>query len=246
MTTGHMAESGRYFVSHNGEEKGPFNLDLIEALVMSGHYPRSIMLREEASHDWQAPFERVAAEPPAPPRAPAPSRKGSSAWIWVVSLVIVAVIVFAVAESNKKSARQRPGSTSTNTSYKTPTTTTVPAKVDRPRSAPSTDTLVKDDQGRTYRVSNSEYRRLSLLRSDLRQEEAALMALQERVKALGGELSRAQANLNRRSQAAVDAFNQQVDRYNALNEEANQKLNRFNRGVDGFNAELARVGTPIR
>ena len=78
------------------------------------------------------------------------------------------------------------------------------------------------------------------------QEEAALMALQERVKALGGELSRAQANLNRRSQAAVDAFNQQVDRYNALNEEANQKLNRFNRGVDGFNAELARFGTPIR
>jgi hypothetical protein len=255
MTTGHMAESRRYFVSHNGEEKGPFNLDLIEALVMSGHYPRSIMLREEASHDWQAPFERVAAEPPAPPRAPAPSRKGSSAWIWVVSLIIVAVIVFAVAESNKKptahvastgSARQRPVPIPDCGGSKTPTTTTVPAKVDRPRSAPSTDTLVKDDQGRTYRVSNSEYRRLSLLRSDLMQEEAALMALQERVKALGGELSRAQVNLNRRSQAAVDAFNQQVDRYNALNEEANQKLNRFNRGVDAFNTELARVGTPIR
>jgi hypothetical protein len=246
MTTGQITESRRYFVSLDGEEKGPFSLDLIEALVLSGHYPRSILLREEGSRDWEARFEKVAPEPPHPPQAPASSRKGSSAWIWVVSLVIVAVIVFAVAESNKKSARQRPGSTSTNTSYKTPTTTTVPAKVDRPRSAPSTDTLVKDDQGRTYRVSNSEYHRLSLLRSDLMQEEAALMALQERVKALGGELSRAQVNLNRRSQAAVDAFNQQVDRYNALNEEANQKLNRFNRGVYGFNAELARVGTPIR
>ena len=180
MTTGHMAESGRYFVSHNGEEKGPFNLDLIEALVMSGHYPRSIMLREEASHDWQAPFERVAAEPPAPPRAPAPSRKGSSAGIWVVSLIIVAVIVFAVAESNKKSPRQRPGSTPR---YKTPTTT-VPAKVDRPRSAPSTDTLVKDDKagriGYPTRISQA-----FPIEVDLMQEEVALMALQERVKALG-------------------------------------------------------------
>ena len=59
-------------------------------------------------------------------------------------------------------------------------------------------------------------------------------------------MSRAQANLNRRSQASIDAYNQQVDRYNALSEEANQKLNRFNQGVDGFNAELARVGTLIR
>jgi hypothetical protein len=258
MTTGRVAESGRYFVSHNGEEKGPFNLDLIEALVMSGHYPRSILLREEGSHDWQARFERVAAEPPAPPRTPAPSSKGSSAGIWIVSLIIVAVIVFvAVVESNMKSARRWPDSTSPY-SNTTTATTTVLSKGDNPRgsttsraqsaavSAPSTDTLVKDDQGRTYRVSNSEYRRLSLLRADLMQEEAALTALQERVKALGGELARAQTYLNRRSQASIDAYNQQVDRYNALSEEANQKLNRFNSGVDGFNSELARVGTPIR
>ena len=52
--------------------------------------------------------------------------------------------------------------------------------------------------------------------------------------------------LNRTSQYSVDAFNRKVGQVNSLNDRVQALVNDFNRDVDAFNAELARVGTLIR
>ena len=46
----------RYFVSHNGEVKGPFDLDMIEAFILSGHYPRGVRICAVDSKEWRSYF----------------------------------------------------------------------------------------------------------------------------------------------------------------------------------------------
>lgn len=121
-----------------------------------------------------------------------------------------------------------------------------------------TDTqLYRASNGHTYRVSHSDYVRLSQQKAALDSQESTLSAkasslnaLKTMVSNLGANLDRTRASLDNTNQYAIDRFNAQVDAYNAkLREERvalteyNSSVNTLNAQVDAFNAELSRVGT---
>jgi hypothetical protein len=43
----------RYFVAHSGETKGPFDMDMIEAFVLRGYYPRDVQICAEDSTNFR-------------------------------------------------------------------------------------------------------------------------------------------------------------------------------------------------
>ena len=53
-------------------------------------------------------------------------------------------------------------------------------------------------------------------------------------------------NLDNTNPQAVDSFNAEVDKHNALLAQIKQETETFNDAVDKFNAELKRVGTLIK
>lgn len=123
-----------------------------------------------------------------------------------------------------------------------------PTKSDLTASLPPSEDsqLYRDESGRVYRVPNSAYYRLlsmssalGLKKQNLDREEAELTFLAE-------ELDRDRRYLDRSSQYEVDRFNRKVNRLNALNDELQSLVRDYNRDVNAFNAELERVGTPIR
>ncbi len=106
--------------------------------------------------------------------------------------------------------------------------------------------LFKDAAGNTYSVPNHEYNRLLMMKSALTPKQVRIDTLQTQQEALGASIDRSKRSLDNASQHQVDAFNQMISRYNALNEEIEPLINDFNREVDRFNAKLERVGTIIR
>lgn len=112
--------------------------------------------------------------------------------------------------------------------------------------SPSADTMVyRDASGRTYRVSNSDYYRLSTMKSALSLKQSRMNAEEARLKLLAQEVDRERATLDRYSEYAVDAFNRKIDQINFLDSKVQQLLDDYNGHVDSFNRELERVGTPI-
>ena len=81
--------------------------------------------------------------------------------------------------------------------------------------------------------------RLNAEQKLLDQQKASLDALSE-------EISVARRNLNESSQASINRFNAKVDLYNNQVENLRIAEDRFKRKSDEYNAELERVGTPIR
>jgi hypothetical protein len=59
---------------------------------------------------------------------------------------------------------------------------------------------------------------------------------------LGREIERDRIYLDRNSQYAVDAFNEKIDRYNALSQRTKIANAAFNEKVDNYNARLQRYG----
>lgn len=106
--------------------------------------------------------------------------------------------------------------------------------------------LYRDAYGRTYRVPNSAYGRLLSMKSALEEQKRRLDQREEEVDTLRRQIDRARLYLDRTSQYAIDSFNRDVSRLNAMIEALQPAVDGFNRGVDSFNAELARVGTLIR
>jgi hypothetical protein len=107
-------------------------------------------------------------------------------------------------------------------------------------------TLFKDSAGNTYSVPNHEYNRLLMMKSALTPKQVRIETMQAQQEALGASIDRSRRSLDNTSQYQVDAFNEMVSRYNALNEEIEPLINEFNREVDRFNSELERVGILIR
>ena len=68
---------------------------------------------------------------------------------------------------------------------------------------------------------------------------------EDEISALGADIDRSRSYLDRTSQYSVDAFNQKVNRVNEMSNRLQDATAAYNRRVDAFNAELARVGTPI-
>lgn len=132
-------------------------------------------------------------------------------------------------------------------SYTQPTSVPPPTYSSPPAPRVDLDTqLYRDAYGRTYRVPNSAYGRLLLMKSTLEEQKRRLDQREEEVDTLRRRIDQARLYLDRTSQYAIDSFNRDVSRLNAMIEALQPAVDGFNRDVDSFNAELARVGTLIR
>jgi hypothetical protein len=107
-------------------------------------------------------------------------------------------------------------------------------------------TLYRDASGRTYRVSDADYYRLLSRRQSLDMEQRRIDARERELEDLGSQIDRMRFSLDRTSQYAVDSFNRKVREINSLSDDLEYMVSSYNRQVDAFNAELERVGTPVR
>lgn len=262
----------KYSITHQGNTQGPFERDFIEAMVLAKVYPPQVMVQKVGSTEW-VPFNSLGGSVPNPPiqpqaQFPGPasppsseirkSKKHSEAAIaLVVGVFVVLVVIWIVVadHSSKKpptsKATSSPAPTRTRSSQPVLTSPS-PARLSPAYSAPSTSatppadsTVYRDASGRTFRVSNSDYLRLSAMQTSLSLKQSRLQLEEERLSALAAEVDRERITLDRYNQYSVDAFNRKVNQVNSMNDRVQSLVNDYNRDVDAFNAELERVGTPI-
>jgi hypothetical protein len=107
------------------------------------------------------------------------------------------------------------------------------------------DVVSSDSNGRTYRLRHSDHEWLSRKRKALDQEQAILNTAQAEVDAEGSSLELQRMYLNRKNHYEVYDFNAKIDTINAKRSQLRRQIATFNSHVDAFNADLARVGTPI-
>lgn len=110
---------------------------------------------------------------------------------------------------------------------------------------PEYRTYVSAD-GNTYSVSNSDYYRLSAIRERISKEEDSLQTAQNALSILGDRIDSRRTLVNSYSQKSVDDFNALVSQYERQRSQLNLRVDKFNRDVNSFNAELERVGRRIR
>lgn len=253
----------RYFVSHNGQIKGPFDLDMIEAFILSGHYEEGVRIRAEGADQWTSHFATTKTSPPPIPVTP---KAGDSAqspripkWVFigVGVFVLMLLIKFNTGETEPAAAAPFDPAASGLLPVDAPKITTGPKPafdpskpfevIDEPATArPSTDVIYRDTNGRTYRVPRSAYLRLSELRTAIDKEEAAISAIQAGQKRQSDNIEARRMYLDRTSQYEIDSFNATIDSLNAAQARLQHRIDVFNLRVDAFNAELERVGTPSR
>ncbi len=226
----------RYFVSYNGEVKGPFDLDMIEAFMLSGHYSQDIQICLEGSNEWKTHCVKLKAEPsesPAQQRQPVGAKPNGGLLKWLLvggGTLGVSFLMWWFG----------PGAP--------PSSTYASSALSNTRVPPSNSTQVPytSSQGRTYMVPHSESFRLSREKAALEQEDTALSTLQAGLDAKRQEVEAERAYLDRASQTQIDDFNEKVDAFNAKKLELTRRIEVFNSRIDAFNADLARVGTPTR
>jgi hypothetical protein len=261
----------QYSVAHQGDAHGPFEADFIEAMVMAQVYPSHVLVQKVGSTEW-VPFNSLGGSVPNPSiqrraQSPGPaspssseitkSKKHSEAAVALavgVFVVLVGIWIVVADNSSKKppTSWANSGPAPTRNSYSQPARTAPPPvppspaySVPRLASPPADTTVYRDASGRTYRVSNSDYLRLSTMQTSLSFKQSSMQLEEERLSALAAEVDRARITLDRYNQYSVDAFNRRVNQVNAMNDRVQSLVKDYNRDVDAFNTELERVGTPI-
>ena len=267
-----------YFVLHQGQEQGPFDLDFIEAMIMSGVFPTAINVRQPESAEW-VPLAQItalahhqASPPPLSSAAPSPvapkrsKKKADSVkqFAWIAGIVGGAFLLW-LASTVASSTRHKKPTAALDDSSPAPSRpasssfTATPSSVTRNRvpqtsySPPATETppiddskLYRDSTGRTYRVPHSEYNRLTVMELALTPKRVLVDQSEAEFNSLKQQVENSRITLDRTNQYEIDAFNAKVHRLNAFNDSHHALVNDYNRGVDSYNTELARVGTLIR
>jgi hypothetical protein len=249
-----QTSTGKFFVSFNGEVKGPFDLELIDAFILSGHYPEVVQIRGVDSDEWK-PHSVIETTTPAPVTKQSPPRPEKNAniftdWRLILGGVVVAFFVFKGMSSGESKPTSRYSSNTPRPYQSTPSTALPSTGSSQSKSryvappATPADTLYKGADGRTYRVPHSEYPRLSRMKSALTEQKTSLDQFESQANALEAQITRDKELLDRTNQSQIDSYNQKIDRYNRTSEQLKSHIDSFNSGVNAFNAELKRVGTP--
>ena len=271
------SKPARYYVAHSNEVQGPYDLEFIEAMVLSNIYPPGVLICREGSQNWSPlPGVRPTALPaqlpsqpqnttrtPLPLNTPTfrvptptpPKSKISGGLIFTIAVIVIALVsVLNNSTPKPKAAAYSPSTVSTpypttySTPYSTPYSQTVTAWVPpRQYYAVSTPTPhYASFNGQTYRVSDSDNRFLEQRQSLIEAGATDLAQARANAKELGNEIELERAILDRTSDYAVDNFNAKVNRYNAAEAALESQIQQYNSMVDSYNAELVRVGTPVR
>ena len=219
---------------------------MIEAFILSGHYPQGVQICAVGSKAWRGYSPPIPTSP-----APASGQSvqspvvkaagGTPKWIFIVGGVFALVVLVVVLNGTTSgtSTGSFPTGSATN-SYAVPPTY-------EPRSAATpADVLSSDANGRSYSIPHRDHERLSQQRRVLDQEQAVVDAAQAELNAEGSSLEQERVYLDRTNQFEIYDFNSKVDAFNARKSQLRRQITTFNDHVDVYNADLARVGTPIR
>jgi tetratricopeptide (TPR) repeat protein len=106
--------------------------------------------------------------------------------------------------------------------------------------------LYTDSTGQTYSVSESDYQRLYPQELALQAESKKLDQLNAASDAEARQIEQDRNGIDNSNPQAVDSFNSEVSRHNVALDQIKQETVIFNDEVDHFNAELRRVGTPVK
>ena len=173
------------------------------------------------------------------------------------SLVIVVMVwtgIIVAATSSPKSVRSDSTSNSnssssatSNTRVAAASTSTLQRNVSQPPSRATVaqpDTMIyQSSSGQTYRVSSSDYYRLSSLKSALASKHSSVRAEEASLKLLAREVDLAKLSVNVYNQTSIDSYNLKVNQVNDMNARIQSLFDDYNRDIDSFNRELERVGT---
>ena len=137
----------RFLVHHQGQVLGPFSVDFIEAMVMSGAYPSAVIVERPATSE-RLPFSNLAsaAGPRTPPQKNPQSHMAKSATVvaWIVGVFGVCVVLWIVnlVTTSKKPDSSR-SSASADWSNPSPTPSGSPTSAGtNDSSSPSKNALV--------------------------------------------------------------------------------------------------------
>jgi hypothetical protein len=280
MTPTTSNQPDQYLVHHQGQIQGPFGVDFIEAMVISGVYPSSVVV-ERPNTSVRLPFSELMAvadfELPSRNSPQSKKTKPETVVAWIAGAFGVCVLLWIInlftsskkPESSSSNARTdwsnprpahnqvesgSPTSAGTNHSPSTSKSSYAPTRVSPTPQArasskpgsymPADDSKIyRDASGRSYRVSSADYNRLVVMKSALTPKSDRIDRYKQERQALSSQLESDRITLDQTSQYAVDSFNSKINRLNAMNGPLQNLVDDFNRDVDAFNAELARVGT---
>jgi hypothetical protein len=235
----------RYYVTLDGQVRGPFDLELIEAMVLSGSFPARVPVCKVGSQEW-SPLPVVQTVPTTTPTSTTeqPSRSsrqlGSKLILVIVAFIVALFALGALLDSLKKSELQQTSAKPSVTYEASPTPPPI-----TPTYTPPVTRTYRDPAGTTYRVPQWAEQGLNAKKAALNAQEASLNSLKSQVESLHDQIEIERPRLDQTSQYAIDAFNREVDRCNSLNQQLKDGIDAFNAGVNDYNAELVRVGTPI-
>lgn len=252
----------RYYVTHDGHVRGPFDLKLIEVMVLAGQFSANLSVCKDGTEEW-IPLNSLIQPPHLKNEEISSPKKNygsdSSANISmkivasVVALIIVGTAISVFSKPTKSNSYSR-----AKTSYKKSPSSYNPTKATYPSSsyttkteyssqnASSDSTLYNDAQGRTYRIPNASYQRINAKKAQLEIKQRSINLAQSELDSLSREIDRLRGTIDKTSQYQIDLFNDRVRTYNTKNSQTQIQIDYFNAAVDDFNAELIRVGTLIR
>lgn len=260
--------SQRYYVNHDGQVRGPFNLQMVEVMVLAEQFPPNLFVCKEGTEEWiplnslnQPPYlnqpPRLENEEISSPKenygADSPSNASLKIVASVVGLIIVGGSISILSGPSKSNSYS-----SAETSYKPPVSSYVPPKATYSSSsytskteyssqnASSGSTLYNDAQGRRYRVPNTSYQQINAKKTRLEIMQRSINTAHAELDSLSAEIDHLRGSIDRTSQYQIDSFNDKVRAFNAKESRNHIQIDQFNAAVNEFNAELIRVGTLIR
>jgi hypothetical protein len=105
---------------------------------------------------------------------------------------------------------------------------------------------IESADGRVYRVSSSDYRRLKTTRDEIEAHRISLGYRWDQAERASGEIEARRSDLDTTSDEAVSSFNARVREWNDRREALQKQTKDLQVMIAAFNAELHLVGQPIR
>jgi hypothetical protein len=273
-TKGMMDEPAvRYYVTHEGELRGPFDLSLIEAMILANQYPVHIPVCKEGEETWERLPQRSSVNR-SPSGTASDEISGETIALiiagGIVALIFLIILVRDISKSGTGNFVSTGITPTAASAYATPSAPAAPPDSSLPTTAPSipvdsssdsssplrplppasppenSDTeIVRDVDGQKYRISISEYDKIVAEQQRLDGESKKLDVQQKALNALSDEIEQERSSLDNTDTSAVDAFNQEVARYNGKKDFLQMQMNIYNQNVETSNSALKRLGTPV-
>ncbi|HSI86341.1 MAG: hypothetical protein ACAI35_13160 [Candidatus Methylacidiphilales bacterium] len=239
----------RYYVTHEGKIRGPFEFRVIEALVLAEQFPADVSVSSFGGpvsslglEKW-VPLNSISKEAPLvwPPEITPPTWKSPGVFPWMVGAPTIALILMAAA------IRFNPPDFIRNWNNPPPvskaaSSITPPATNSKPKGSTAT-TLIKAYNGRNYRVSNDTALRLIAKRAQTDAESASIDKDKKELDELNLEINTLKSSIDKSSAFSVEYLNKKVNTYDVNNSLLKSRIESFNSTVTALNAEIASVGT---